>query len=261
MDPAPGPGAPDGPVPAVRVPAPAIASSLGREPLVLLSGMLGDATLWDGVSPALNDLVLPWPCRIDLEDSVAEMAAAVLAEAPARFALCGHSLGGIVALEIVRRAPERVSRLVLVAASARGPGEAQQRVWADWRERTGSGDFARIADDLARATLAPAHRDDPALVTANTRMAHAVGPAGFVRQLSAQATRPDSLDGLARIEVPVLVLSGELDETCPPPLQREIVERCPRAELVTLAGGGHMLPLECPAEVAVALRAAVTSAQ
>ncbi len=240
-------------------PLPAVA--LGRQPLVLLSGMLGSGALWDEVSPALNDLVLPWPCRIDLDDSVAEMAASVLAEAPPRFALCGHSLGAIVALDIVRREPQRVRRLILIGATARGPTPEQQQAWSDWRERTERGEFTAVADELTRATLAPARRGDAGLVAVNTRMAHAVGAAGFLRQLRAQATRPDSLDSLARIDVPVLVLAGERDGICPPPLQQELAQRCPRAELVTVEGGGHTLPLECPAEVAAALRGALLNGQ
>jgi len=233
------------------------AVALGREPLVLLSGMLGSGALWDVVSPALDDLVLPWPCRIDLDDSVAEMAASVLAEAPLRFALCGHSLGAVVALEIMRREPQRVRRLVLIGATARGPTPEQQQAWSDWRGRTERGGFTAVADELARATLAPARRSDAGLVAVNTRMAHAVGAAGFRRQLRAQTTRPDSLDSLGQLDVPVLVLAGERDGICPPPLQQEIVQRCPRAGLVTIEGGGHMLPLESPAEVAAALRSAL----
>jgi pimeloyl-ACP methyl ester carboxylesterase len=234
------------------------AASSGREPLVLLSGMLGDASLWDDVAAGLGAAVLPWPARIDLDDSVAEMALSVLAEAPPRFALAGHSLGGIVALEVQRRAPERVTRLALLNTSARGPSEAQQRSWAESRRRTEAGEFGRVADELAEATLGPAHR---ALVARNRRMADTVGPQGFLRQLAAQATRPDSRDRLAAVEVPVLVVAGEQDAICPPALQEEIAELCPRATLTTVPGVGHMAPLEDPAAVVELLRAWATAAQ
>jgi pimeloyl-ACP methyl ester carboxylesterase len=225
-----------------------------REPFVLLSGMLGDASLWDGVAALLCDIVRPWPARIDLDDSVPELADSVLAQAPPRFALGGHSLGAIVALEIMRRAPERVTRLALVNASARGPVDAQQQAWDRWRRRILDGEFEQVVAELARATLATSRRHDEALVTANAAMARSVGPDGFLRQLSAQSTRPESRTSVAAIEIPVLVVSGQLDEVCPPELQRELVDHCPHAELVSIEGGGHMLPLECADSLAEQLR-------
>lgn len=233
---------------------PAVPERSGREPLVLLSGMLGDESLWDEVVEQLAELILPWPARIDRDASVPELAASVLAGAPRRFALAGHSLGAIVALEIIRQAPERVARLALVNASGRGPSQAQQNAWDEWRQRTHDGGFDELAAELALATLATAHRGDTSLVARNERMARTVGGQGFLRQLSAQTTRPDSLGSLGAVEVPVLVVSGELDEICPPALQRELVERCPGAEHVCIAGAGHMVPLEAPAALAGHLR-------
>lgn len=225
-----------------------------REPLVLLSGMLGDQSLWDGLSAGLADVVLPWPARIDLDDSVPELAASVLAQAPPRFALAGHSLGAIVALEIVRRAPGRVTTAVLINASGRGPSEAQQQSWRSWRDRTEAGEFHSIAKELALATLASNRRNDEDIVRANAAMAVSVGADGFLRQLAAQSTRPDSIRDLKETELPVLVVSGELDEVCPPALQRELVEHCPTAEWVTIAGAGHMVPLEAPDALAEHIR-------
>jgi pimeloyl-ACP methyl ester carboxylesterase len=237
---------------------PAVARTTGREPLVLLSGMLGDASLWDRVATRLTETVLPWPARIDLDDSIQEMASTVLAEAPARFGLCGHSLGAIVALEMIRQAPARITRLALVNASGRGPAVAQLDAWARWQERTLGGAFDDVVAELALTTLAAPRRRDENLVAANARMARSVGPAGFLRQLAAQTTRPDSRDSLAAIDVPVLVVSGDLDAVCPPALQEELVRHCPRAALVSIEGGGHMLPLECPEALSEHLRGWLT---
>ena len=225
-----------------------------REPLVLLSGMLCDASLWDGLAARLSDVVLPWPCRIDLDDSVTELAASVLAEAPPRFALGGHSLGAIVALEIMRQAPGRVTGLLLVNASARGPVQAQQDAWAQWRQRATAGELEQIAQELATASLGPAAREDAAAVHATVAMATAVGVEGFLRQLSAQSTRPDSLASLSEITVPVLVVSGELDGICPPALQRELADHCAGSRLVSIQGGGHLVPLESPDSLADEVR-------
>lgn len=146
----------------------------------------------------------------------------------------------------MRQAPARVTRLMLVNASARPPAAAQQEAWAGWRRRTLDGEFEQVAAELSLATLAATRRHDHQLAGANAAMSVTVGPEGFLRQLSAQSARPDSRACLATISVPVLVVSGELDEVCPPALQREIVELCPAAELAVVDGGGHMVPLECP---------------
>lgn len=238
---------------------PITGATTDREPFVLLSGMLGDATLWDGIAAHLGDIVLPWPARIDLDDSIQEMATSVLAEAPPRFALGGHSLGAIVALEMMRQAPERVTRLALINASARGPAQAQQQTWARWRQRTADGGFDQVAAELAMATIGEPGRDDETLVAANARMARTVGAGGFVRQLSAQSTRPDSRDGLAAIGVPVLVVSGERDQICPAALQRELLQHCPQATLVSISGAGHMLPLQAPDALAALIRTWITA--
>jgi 4-hydroxy-2-oxoheptanedioate aldolase len=219
-----------------------------QAPLVLLPGMLGDATLWDAVAPQLT-VPLRFG-RIDLDDSVAAMAESVLAAAPERFALAGHSLGAIVALEVVRRAPSRVTRLALLNASARPASEAQRAAWADMRERTQAGEFAGVVDEFTRVNLPGARDGLPAHVAA---MARAVGPQGLLRQLAAQGTRPDARPALAGIAVPTLVVSGARDDVCPTELQDELAAGIPGAQHVTVDGAGHMAPLEEPAAVAAAL--------
>ena len=219
------------------------------EPLVAISGMLGSAPLWDGVSERLGDVVTILPMGVE-DDSVGQMAATVLANSPPRFALAGHSLGAVVALAMMRRAPDRITRLALLNASGRGPSPAQQVAWSRWRQRTLDGEFDQIAAELAVATLARSRQDCTDHIAANVAMAHEGGSAGFLRQLAAQSTRPDSLASLAAIAVPVLVMSGDEDDVCPPELQQELAEHCAQAELVTVEGGGHMLPLECPDAVA-----------
>jgi pimeloyl-ACP methyl ester carboxylesterase len=221
---------------------------------VLLSGMLCDETLWDGFAELASDDVLPWPIRIDLDDSVPEMAASLLAAAPPRFAVAGHSLGAIVALEVVRQAPQRVTGLALVNASGRGPSDAQQASWAATLARLDQGEFAQVATELSRLTLPNGQREDADLVSTNQRMADHVGETGLRRQLRAQQARTSYLDALGSIAVPVLVVSGALDEICPPARQEEIVAHCPPARLVELADTGHMAPLERPQALAAHLR-------
>lgn len=225
------------------------------EPLVFLPGMLGTAETWGGVAARLADVADPRIGRIDLDDSIEEMAATVLAEAPPSFALAGHSLGGIVALEVLRRAPHRVTRLALCNTTGRDGSPAQQEAWSLLAHRSREGEFRDLARELASANLPTHRRDDAALVQAGARMAVEVGPDGFRRQLAAQATRPDSRPFLAHVSVPTLVLSGGRDEVCPVTLQEELVAEIPDALHVVVDDAGHMTPMEDPQAVAGHLRA------
>jgi pimeloyl-ACP methyl ester carboxylesterase len=237
---------------------PVSAAEIGRPALVMLPGMLGDASVWDSVAERICDVVVPLPGRIDLDDSVAELAESVLASAPERFYLCAHSLGGIVALEMLRRSPGRIAGAVLANTSARAGSAGQLAVWARLRECAAAGEFATIAAELARSNLPPARRHDIGLVQRGERMAHAVGAAGFVRQLTAQMTRPESRGTLAAAaRTPVVVVSGDQDHVCPPELQQELVDCLPAGRLVTISGAGHMLPLEDPDSLAHVIRGAV----
>lgn len=231
--------------------APAIAS--GAPSLVLLSGMLGDESLWRGVLRRLGLTAAGICLRSDSRSTVREAAEAVLDATPSSFALAGHSFGGIVALEVQRQAPDRVVRLALLSASARAGSPAQQEGWSALRSRTLAGEFSVVAAELAVATL-PAHHRTPELVAQNLAMAFVVGSSGLLRQLAAQVTRPDSRTGLAAIAVPTMVVIGERDEVCPPALQYEVASRIPGAVTEVIAGAGHMSPLEAPDEVAEVLR-------
>lgn len=214
--------------------------------------MLGDATVWDEVVPGVRDRASVRVCRIDRDDTVSAMAAGVLAVAPPRFALAGHSLGGIVALEAYRQAPHRVTRLGLVNSSARGPSPEQLATWSRWRARVEAGEFAAVAAEFATAALPPGRRVE--LARRNRARARGVGAEVFLRQLAAQAARPDSRPRLGRIAVPTLVVTGELDRTCPAALQAELAAAIPGAEHHTIQGAGHMCPIEAPTVLAGHLR-------
>jgi pimeloyl-ACP methyl ester carboxylesterase len=223
-------------------------------PLVLLPGMLGSARVFADVALDLGEAVSCRPLRIDLDETVADAAESVLAAAPARFALAGHSLGGIVALAMWRRAPHRIARLALLNTSARPPSAEQLAVWSQLRRRIENGEFDAVVAEQAETNVGAQPAERRHLVPRWIECAAAVGPDGLLRQLSMQASRDDGRPWLARIEVPTLVLSGSADGVCPPAIQAEIVAAVPGATHVTLDGAGHMTPLEHPAEVAAALR-------
>lgn len=224
-----------------------------RSELVLLSGMLGDHSVWAGVATDLADIAHSCFPRIDQADTISSMAFDVLAQAPERFAVAGHSLGGIVALQVLRDAPERVTRIALVNTSGRDASTSQLQAWAELAVRTRAGEFEAVAQELGRHTL-PECRREADLVARNVAMAASVGAPGLLRQLAAQSSRPDSRPHLVDVRLPTLVVSGALDHVCPPELQEELASGIPGARHVVLEATGHMAPLESPHELARALR-------
>ena len=224
------------------------------DPVVFLPGMFLTPQMWEDVISDLDPGLAVIGARIDLDDTVAGMADSVLAQAPERFSLVGHSLGGIVALEITRRAPHRVSRLALVNCSGRGPSTEQGTAWSALADRTRAGEFDTVVDEQADINLGPA-APRPDLLESWRQGAHQVGVDGLLRQLTAQATRPNSLPSLSAIAVPTLVVGGELDAVAPPTLQRELADGISGAEYLILPGAGHMTPMDCAPALARALTA------
>jgi pimeloyl-ACP methyl ester carboxylesterase len=222
-------------------------------PLVLLPGMLGSARVFADVVADLPDTISCRPLRIDLDETVTDTAESVLAAAPPRFALAGHSLGGIVALEVWRRAPQRVTRLALLNSSARPPSDDQLHAWGELRARTERGAFAEVVAEQAAINVGEPGAQRPELVSRWIELAGDVGPEGFLRQLSVQASRLDARPHLIDISVPTLVLSGSDDTVCPAEIQAELAAAIPGAVHVTIDGAGHMSPLDHPCAVAAAL--------
>lgn len=223
-------------------------------PIVLIPGLLCTAEVFAPQIPAL------WPhgpvtVASTLEgDSIAAMAAAILANAPPRFALVGFSMGGYLAHEILRRAPERVTRLALLSTSARADQPIQIEMRQALLEAATLGDYDTV---LANATLNTAHvslRRDPVFAATKRRMAADIGRAAFARQTAAVIGRPDSRRELPSIAVPSLVLVGDSDPVTPPEFAREMAEAIPGAKLVIVSECGHTSPLERPEAVNAALR-------
>ena len=223
--------------------------SSALEPVLMLPGMACDETLFEGVQAGLPlGSFMP---RMDLDEDMEQLATSVLAQAPPRFSLLGHSLGGIVALELLDRAPDRITGAVLVATSARPPTAEQLEYWNGLWDRIHAGHGEAVIAGLAAATS----DGDQGLEAAAARMARAVGPAAIARQLAVQRSRRDLRPTLATIEVPVRVLAGGRDVVCDSALQDELAHGIPAGELVVVPRAGHLLPLEDPQAVARAMGA------
>ncbi|WP_114560572.1 alpha/beta fold hydrolase [Desertihabitans aurantiacus] len=220
-------------------------------PLLRLPGMLLDERLWTRVGAGSDVVDLPL-AGASLEEAVE----AVLAVAPPRFDLAGLSLGAVVAMALVARAPGRVRRLVLLSCNGRAPTPAQHAGWDALEEQTLAGGFERITPEVLWPTLvAPGRRDDAELAGLADRMARAVGVRSFRQQLAVQRSRWDLRPGLAGFPGPATVVAGEQDALCSVPMHEEVAAALPSAELVVVPGAGHLVPLEAPETVAPLLAA------
>jgi pimeloyl-ACP methyl ester carboxylesterase len=185
--------------------------------------------------------------------TMAEIAGAILAQAPPRFALAGLSMGGYIGLEIMRRAPERVTRLALLDTSARADAPEQTEVRRVLMARARGGEFDAVLAETAPTLLHPARRDDAALISIQLRMGHVIGAEAYCRQQEAIIGRADSRSRLPSIAVPTLVLVGDQDGVTPPDRARELAGAIPRAGLTIIRNAGHLSTLEQPTAVNQAL--------
>lgn len=227
---------------------------VNKTSLVLLPGLLCDAALWRAQIDDLSDLVAPWVADLSHDDSMTGMARRVLAEAPPRFALAGLSMGGYVAQEIMRQAPERVLRLALLDTSARADTEEQTARRRGLIELAEKGEFKGVTPRLLPLFLHPKRLDDQALVAAVLAMAERVGKDAFLRQQRAIMGRPDGRSSLAAIQCPTLVLCGRQDQLTPLDLHEEMAALIRFSHLEIVEECGHLATMERPWEVSVLLR-------
>jgi pimeloyl-ACP methyl ester carboxylesterase len=219
--------------------------------LLFLPGLICDARIYAAQSAAFADSL-----AVDsygLADSLAEMARIALAETDRlgsdRFDLFGHSMGGRVALEVFRQAPQRVRRIALVSTGIHplGPNEAESRaaLQAVGHEQG----FEALVDHWLPPMVADANRTDPAIYGPMRAMCLSMGQAAFDAQIKALVTRPEVETLLSAITCPALVMTGELDTWAPPAQHADIAARLPNSHLVVVPGAGHMIQAEAPEAV------------
>ena len=223
------------------------------DPVVFLPGLLCDATLWHAQVDRLADRVAPMVADLTLDASVADMARRTLAAAPPTFALAGLSMGGYVAFEIMRQAPERVTRLALLDTSAAPDTDDRARDRRAAIESLTLGRFLGVTDRLLPQLVHARHLDGPVAEQVKAMAARVGGPA-FIRQQQAILGRPDSRPMLGAITVPTLVAVGDADVLTPPEDSAEIHAGIPGAALHVFADCGHLPALEQPEETTRLLR-------
>jgi len=228
--------------------------------LVLVPGLLCDAQLWQSQVEDLADIADVWIADHTRADTMAGVARDVLADAPfARFALAGLSMGGYVALEIMRQAPDRVDRLALLDTAASGELPEQTRRRNELIALAGRGEFAQVCEILLPLLLHPSRLAERSLTDIVRSMAQNTGKGAFVRQQRAIMSRPESLSSLAAIDCPTLVLCGRQDSLTPLARHEEMAAAIKGARLEVIEHCGHLSTLERAAQVNAALRRWLTA--
>lgn len=216
--------------------------------ILLIPGFMTDASLWDDVVADLGKVGEVSHGDLSHAATVEEMARHVLAAAPQRFALVGFSMGGYVAREITRLAPDRVQALVLVATSARADTPTQTRQKAFAVRNVDPERFHGLSRGAVLSSLHPNRAGDEAMVERVRAMSERVGGAVFV--LHASQPRIGDLDRLSTIRCPTLVVAAERDALRSLDESRELRDGIAGATLAVVEGAGHMIPIERPAELA-----------
>jgi pimeloyl-ACP methyl ester carboxylesterase len=218
-------------------------------PTVLVPGVNCSARLYAEQIPALWRFGPVFVADHTRDDNLTAIAQRILAAAPPRFALAGLSMGGYIAFEIMRQAPERVLKLALLDTGAR-PETAEQT--AARRPRIALASEGRMTEVIESQFPLIVHRSrlgDAALKALVHAMGAETGPQAFLRETKAVMARPDSRPGLSAIACPTLVLVGEGDELTPPALAREIAAGILGARLAVIPDAGHLSTVERPEAV------------
>ena len=227
--------------------------------LLLIPGLLCDEVVWSAQVQALSDVA---DARVVLNgpsDSLGALADSIIAQAPPRFAIAGHSMGGRIALEVARRVPDRLIGLGLLDSGyeALAPGEAGERerqgryALLETARRAGMREMARV---WVQGMVHPARLSDQELLGVILDMFSRQTPDFFAMQIHALLTRPDARAVFATVTCPALVLCGREDSWAPPTRHKDMNVMLKRGSLTVIPDCGHMAPIERPQAVTNAIR-------
>ena len=226
-----------------------------KQQLVLIPGLLCDALLWQPQVARLADIAECWVADHTRSDAIGKVATDVLDQAPfSEFALAGLSMGGYVAFEILRQAPQRVRKLALLDTSARADTPEQSQSRRGFISLAERGRFLGVTDALLPMLVHPSRLGDRELVATIKEMAKNTGREAFIREERAIMGRSDSQPILGGITCPTLVLCGRQDALTPRERHEEMAQAIPGSTLEIIENCGHLSTLERPAEVSAALR-------
>lgn len=226
-----------------------------KTPVVFLPALLCNAGLFIHQIKTMEsecDFYVP---DLGLDENVSDAAARVLKRAPERFVLGGISMGGYVALEIMRQAPERVRGLILADTNAHADPEAAREKRLKAIETAREKGIEPLIKPTLLDIIAPEHRSNDVTRHILERMAELTGVDKYVNEQKTIMSRPDSTASIGKIDCPVLVVGGEKDALSPPDALDAMTRLIPRAAHVVIKNAAHLPPLENPAAFTAALRA------
>jgi pimeloyl-ACP methyl ester carboxylesterase len=225
-----------------------------KESLVLLSGLLCDESIWFEVASNLKDNAITYMISFKGCDSIESMAKKVLENTPETFCLVGHSMGGRVALEIMKQAPKRVKKLALFNTGVHGVSQ---------KEIEGREKFINIAknegiNSLMKQWLPPMMSEsglnNKQLMLKLEKMVLSYNVEEYLKQIGALINRPDAVTILSSIKIPTLLLSGTEDKWSPIAQHEEMQKNISNSQLIIIEKAGHMAPAEFPKEVSIAIK-------
>ncbi len=221
----------------------------GGAPLYLIPGLGSDSAVWDQSAAALGSAADTHIADTFSDDTLEGMAARLLRDAPPHFALAGLSMGGMVALEVMRQASGRVTRLALFDTNAAPDDEAARAQRIATRDRLRQIEAFTAVPEAAWSYLV--HPEAvPRVSAAMTAMMRRVSPASYARQIDAVLARADLRPVLPQIAVPTIVVIGDADRVTPRAMSDALVAGISGARLIVVEGCGHLPPLEKPIETA-----------
>ena len=218
--------------------------------LIFLPGLASDATVWAHQLPVIPEVWQPLVTDVHTRfASLGDMAAALLREHDGELVLCGTSMGGMVALEVARQAPERIRGLALLGTSARPETEDMRVLREQAITLFEAGRLLEVLQPNLAMAFHPDRARDTALLDSYLEFVTRAGAAQLIAQNRAVMARPDARRHLSTVACPALVLCGDSDLLSPPACSAEIAAQIPRARLHLVPRCGHMLTMERPAEV------------
>lgn len=217
-----------------------------NEPLILLPGMMCDERLFApqiAEFSAQRQLIV---MHMTGRTSIKEIAEDILLQAPDHFALLGLSMGGIVAMEIIKQAPERVTRLALLDTNPMADAPENAVIRNQLIKDVEAGNLRTVMRDEMKPNYLAESDKKPAILDLCMLMAEELGPQVFIAQSIALLTRPDQCEALKKIQVPTLIACGEHDSLCPLEKHQLIHKLVARSRLCVIRGAGHLPTLEQP---------------